>query len=52
VFWSINHYETYCEENGLKINERLYCNGTSPGGSFPVIFRPFDAAGKLPGKRR
>lgn len=24
VFWFINHYETYCHENGIKINERLY----------------------------
>jgi len=24
VFWLINHYETYCHENGIKINERLY----------------------------
>ena len=24
VFWFIDHYENYCRENGLKINERLY----------------------------
>ncbi|MEU1577603.1 2,4'-dihydroxyacetophenone dioxygenase family protein [Streptomyces collinus] len=24
VFWFIDHYESYCRENGLKINERLY----------------------------
>jgi len=24
VFWFINHYETYCEANGLKINKNLY----------------------------
>jgi 2,4'-dihydroxyacetophenone dioxygenase len=24
VFWFIDHYESYCTENGLKINERLY----------------------------
>jgi len=22
VFWFIDHYESYCRENGLKINER------------------------------
>ena len=24
VFWFISHYETYCEQNGIKLNERLY----------------------------
>lgn len=24
VWWFINHYETYCRENGLPINEQLY----------------------------
>jgi 2,4'-dihydroxyacetophenone dioxygenase len=24
VFWFIDHYESYCNEHGLKINERLY----------------------------
>ncbi|MEH0580474.1 2,4'-dihydroxyacetophenone dioxygenase family protein [Streptomyces sp. B21-108] len=24
VFWFIDHYESYCRDNGLKINERLY----------------------------
>lgn len=24
VWWFINHYETYCRENGLPINEKLY----------------------------
>ena len=24
VFWFINHYESHCETNGIKINERLY----------------------------
>ena len=24
VWWFINHYETYCQENGIKINESLY----------------------------
>ena len=24
VWWFINHYETYCRENGLEINQQLY----------------------------
>jgi 2,4'-dihydroxyacetophenone dioxygenase len=24
VFWFINHYETYCQEQGIPIDERLY----------------------------
>jgi 2,4'-dihydroxyacetophenone dioxygenase len=24
VFWFINHYETYCQENGIPIDQRLY----------------------------
>jgi len=24
VFWFVDHYESYCREKGLKINERLY----------------------------
>ena len=24
VFWFINHYETYCQKEGIPINERLY----------------------------
>jgi hypothetical protein len=24
VWWFMNHYETYCEENGLPINKQLY----------------------------
>ncbi|NIQ95765.1 MAG: tRNA modification GTPase [Desulfuromonadales bacterium] len=24
VWWFINHYETYCRENGIPINEKLY----------------------------
>lgn len=24
VFWFINHYETYCRENGIPINKQLY----------------------------
>lgn len=24
VWWFMNHYETYCREHGLKINEQLY----------------------------
>lgn len=24
VFWSINHYETYCREHGIPINKQLY----------------------------
>ena len=24
VWWYMNHYETYCKENGLEINEQLY----------------------------
>ncbi|MCK5749371.1 MAG: hypothetical protein KAH44_24365, partial [Oricola sp.] len=24
VWWFMNHYETYCRENGLPINEHLY----------------------------
>ena len=24
VWWFINHYETYCHEHGLALNEKLY----------------------------
>lgn len=24
VWWYINHYETYCRENGIPINPQLY----------------------------
>jgi 2,4'-dihydroxyacetophenone dioxygenase len=24
VFWFINHYETYCQEQGIPIDQRLY----------------------------
>ena len=24
VWWFINHYETYCAEHGLAINQKLY----------------------------
>ncbi|MEE1757816.1 tRNA modification GTPase, partial [Streptomyces sp. SP18BB07] len=24
VWWYINHYETYCRENGIPINKKLY----------------------------
>ena len=24
VWWFINHYESYCEEHGLEINQQLY----------------------------
>jgi 2,4'-dihydroxyacetophenone dioxygenase len=24
VFWFINHYETYCQEQGIPIDPRLY----------------------------
>jgi len=24
VFWFINHYVSYCEQNGLPVNERMF----------------------------
>jgi len=24
VFWFVNHYETYCQEQGMPTDERLY----------------------------